>query len=270
MSTWPGTRVATVAGRPIPLAWVEARLASLLRGRLGRHLPPGESDEMRRLRRWIVQELVTRMLLLHEAEQARLWSWPDGGKGQDRHGASAPSLPDEVVDRLVERVTGHVVVTRSQIDAVLERESQSHEQPEARRIRFVIADRASRAWSWMDGLDAGPTEDRELVRSGQMWLHRGEWVGPLEDAIFEADIGAVVGPFDLEQGWTAARLDAVRPASVPSIREARARVGAELLRYGRARAFEGWIAARRAALAEIELEYEHPGHPVHGIVQHRH
>jgi hypothetical protein len=47
-------------------------------------------------------------------------------------------------------------------------------------------------------------------------------------------------------------------------------VEAELLRRARASAFDAWIDARRAALARIEEDYEHPGHPVHGIVQHRH
>jgi [acyl-carrier-protein] S-malonyltransferase len=103
-----------------------------------------------------------------------------------------------------------------------------------------------------------------------VWLRRGEWVGPLEDAIFEAAIDAIVGPFELEQGWTVARLEAISPASGPATDELRTRIGLDLRRHARARAFDGWLDARRADLAEIAVEYEHPGHPVHGMVQHRH
>lgn len=263
--------VATVAGRPIPLAWVEARLVSLLRGRLGRHLPPGESGETQRLRRWIVQELVTRMVLLHEAQQAGLWPWPDNGLDQASAWGEAPSLPKDVMGRLIDRATGHIVIPEADLDAVLDRHPDAHRQPEARQIRYVISDDARRARAWRDALHEGSApQGSEGVRQSRMWLQRGEWVGPLEDAVFESDIGAVIGPFELEQGWTVARVEALRPASVPSTDELRARIGEELLRYARARAFNDWIDARRAALAVIAMAYEHPGHPVHGIMQHRH
>jgi [acyl-carrier-protein] S-malonyltransferase len=263
--------VATVAGRPIPLAWVEARLATLLRGRLGRHLPPGESGETQRLRRWIVQGLVTRLVLLHEAEQAGLWSWPDSVSDQTSVWDEAPSLPDDVLARLFDQVTGHVLVPDAEIDAVLERDPDAHRQPEGRQVRYVISDDALRARAWRDALQEGSApQEGGPVRQGRLWLRRGEWVGPLEDAIFESGIDAVVGPFELEQGWTVARVEALRPAIVPSTGELRARMADELLRYARARAFDDWIDARRAALAVIAMEYEHPGHPVHGIMQHRH
>ena len=60
-----------MAGTPIPIAWVEERLTELRRGRLGRQLPP-EGGETERLRRWVVQELVGRMVELHEARTAGL------------------------------------------------------------------------------------------------------------------------------------------------------------------------------------------------------
>ena len=168
-------------------------------------------------------------------------------------------------------MTGHVVIREAEIDAYLERDPDSHRRPEARRIRYVIAESAARSRAWLDALHEGSTpEDGGQVRRGEMWLRRGELVGPLEDAIFEADVHDVVGPFELEQGWTVARLEAITPASGTSTAEVRARIEAELVRSARARAFDAWLDGRRAALAEIQVAYEHPGHPVHGIVQHRH
>jgi [acyl-carrier-protein] S-malonyltransferase len=276
----PDTTVATVAGRPIPSSWVEERLDTLVRGRLGRHLPPGESGEKQRLRRWIVQELVARMVLLHEAEQAGLWSWPDADGRGGHDPAAPPEVPDDVLDRLFERVTMDVVVPAAEIDAYLATEPEGGRQPEARRITYVIAADPAEALARLGDLREAATLDelREATtldglrraRTGEMWLRRGELVGPLEDAAFEATVGDVVGPFELEQGWTAARLDEVRPASRPSHADARARAEAELLRHARARAFDAWIDDRRAALAEISPGYEHPGHPVHGVTQHRH
>ena len=199
----PPTCVATVAGRPIPLAWVEERLAELLRGRLGRHLPPGESGETQRLRRWIVQELVTRMVLLHEAEQAGLWSWPDSGLDQASPGMDAPDVPDDVVGRLFDRVTGHVVVPEAEIDAYLERDADAASAARG-TSRSATSSPTMRgdARAWHDALrEAGSPRGRSAdVRAGGMWLHRGELVGPLEDAVFAADVDAVVGPFAARAG----------------------------------------------------------------------
>jgi len=271
MTTHPATSVATVGGRPIPLAWVEERLASLLQGRLGRHLPPGESDEMQRLRRWIVQESVTRMVLLHEADRAGLWSWPDyvsqGGLSSDR----MPDLPDDCVARLFELVTRDVTVPAAEVDAYLARDPDAGLRPEARRVRWVIAKTEAGSRAWLAAPDEGLTPDHgDEIRQGEMWLHRGELVGPLEDAVFRADVGQVVGPLRLEQGWTIARLEAIAPAAGLAKQALRASVETELRRSAQTRAFDAWIDARRAALARIEDAYQHPGHPVHGILQHRH
>jgi hypothetical protein len=210
------------------------------------------------------------MVLLHEAVQAGLWSWPD--LDQASAWDDAPSLPMDVIGRLIDRVTGQVVIPESEIDAVLEGDRNASRQPERRLIRYVIADSALRALAWRDALNerSAPPEDGGSARQGRMWTQRGEWVGPLEDAIFESDVDAVIGPFELEQGWTVARLEDLRPPTEPSMDELRARTKEELMRYARARAFDDWIDARRAALAVIAMEYEHPGHPVHGIMQHRH
>jgi [acyl-carrier-protein] S-malonyltransferase len=254
--------VATVADRPIPLAWVEQRLSELRRGRLGRHLPPGEGDETLRLRRWIVHELVTQAVLRHEAERAGLLPMP----GQAREGrargvdTSAPRdagpLPDDVARRLFDAVTSHVVVDEAAMRAFHERNIDVFRRPEARLIRLQRS---------------MPTGEHPSASvASEMWLRRGELVGPLEDAVFAADVDEVVGPFELGQGRMSARLLAVMPASCLTFEEARAGIEADLLRAARGRAFEDWIASRRDELATIEPAYEHPGHPLHGLPRHRH
>jgi hypothetical protein len=50
----------------------------------------------------------------------------------------------------------------------------------------------------------------------------------------------------------------------------RAGIEAELLAVERVQAFERWLETRRAELAVLEPEFEHPGHPVHGATTHRH
>jgi hypothetical protein len=63
---------------------------------------------------------------------------------------------------------------------------------------------------------------------------------------------------------------AITPASTTPFDEARPEIEADLVGAARARAFDDWIASRVAALASIEPAYEHPGHPVHGLPNHRH
>ena len=59
---------------------------------------------------------------------------------------------------------------------------------------------------------------------------------------------------------------------MPSCRiaDARPAIEAELLAAERTRVFAAWLEERRAALAVIEPEFEHPPHPIHGFPSHRH
>jgi len=66
----PAGRVATVAGRPISVECLEERVAEIRRMPRGRHLPPDGAVDPLGLRRWIVQDLVTEALILHEARSA--------------------------------------------------------------------------------------------------------------------------------------------------------------------------------------------------------
>jgi [acyl-carrier-protein] S-malonyltransferase len=237
--------VATVAGRPITVSVLVAKVAEVRRGPRGRHLPPESAAlESTRTARWLVQELVTEAVLDHEVRAAGL-----GGRS-----------PATIV-ALVERVTAGVTVRDAEVRAYYDRNSDLYFEPEVRVVRHAVV------------RDSGAAE--AMVRSGvidgdELDVRRGELAGPLEDALFAAGVGDVVGPIRTEHGWHVARVDAVQAASVAPFADVRAAIHAELLAAARARAFGEWLEARRRALAVVEPAYAHPGDPINGLPSHRH
>lgn len=247
--------IATVAGRPIRRADLERRADELRRGPRGKHIPPdgGSSPE---IRRWIVRELVTEAVLAHEAEAAGLLG-PDDHP--DRASAAA-------VGALVDHVTRDVSVGEAVMRSFYDRNPDRYRRRETRRIRHAVLPDEASARCVADGL--GSTGEVTDVPSVE--LHRGDLVGPVEDAVFAATRGDVVGPIATEHGWHVARLDDVVPAGMVPFEDARAGIEVDLLGVERVQAFERWLETRRAELAVIEPDFEHPGHPVHGATTHRH
>ena len=269
-------RVAVVGERPISLARLEQRVAAVRRGPRGRHLPPDGAFEGVGLRRWIVQELVTEAVLAHEARALGIV-----GAEPTRDGSPSSTLPPAVVARLVEQVTGSVTVDRNDVRAYYDRNPDRFRRRAARRVRHVLlADAASArdvARRLAAGEDVGTLADAlstdagSRTRGGDLGaVHRGELTGPLEDAIFSAEIGAIIGPIRTEHGWHVARVDALAEESSVPYAEARPAIEAELIDAARTRAFDAWLEGRRTALAVIEPGWEHPKHPIHGVPSHRH
>jgi [acyl-carrier-protein] S-malonyltransferase len=240
----PDDLVATVAGQAILADRVDRRLADLRRGPRARHIPPDGAGGSGDLRRWVAQELVMEAVLVHEAHAA--------------------GIAD--IARLVARVTADVRVPEADVRAYYDRNADLYHHPEARTVlHVVVRDQAvaREAAARLAGAGpAGPAES-EVVR-------RGDLAGPLEEAIFGAGIGAVVGPIRTELGWHVARIEAVAAAFLTPFGEARATIEDELLVAARARAFDEWLEGRRAALVVVEPAFEHPGHPSHGLASHRH
>jgi hypothetical protein len=247
--------IAIVAGRPIRRIDLERRADELRRGPRGRHIPPdgGSSPE---IRRWIVRELVTEAVLAHEARTAGLLGPRDH---PDRVSADA-------IGALVDRVTADVSVDEAAMRSFYERNPDRYRRREARRIRHAVRPDEASARAVADGLaSAGAMTDVPSVD-----LHRGELVGPVEDAVFAAATGDVVGPIATGHGWHVARIEAIVPAGIVPFEDVRAAIEADLLAVERVQAFERWLETRRAELAVLEPDFEHPGHPVHGATTHRH
>jgi [acyl-carrier-protein] S-malonyltransferase len=261
--------VATVGGRPIPVSRLETRLAEVRRGPRGRHMPPDSATPSVTLRRWIVQELVTEEVLHVEARRA--------GVEDD----SSPRTSLTAITRLVDLVTGAVTVPEGEIRAYYERNPDLYRRSEVRGVRHILLADAAAAHGVLRRLEAGEAME-EIARAASTDpgsqqdggylgdVRRGELAGPLEDALFAADVGAIVGPCETEHGWHVARVDAVVPASTVPYAEAREAIEAELLIAARARAFEQWLEGRRRALAVLEPDFAHPADPIHGVPSHRH
>jgi [acyl-carrier-protein] S-malonyltransferase len=186
----------------------------------------------------MVQELVTEEVLAHEARLA--------------------GVPDRV--DLVERVTAGVSVSEADMRAYYERNGDLYRRPEVRGIRHLLLADEATAREAVDRIGAG----------SRLEVRRGELTGPLEDAIFGAAPGSIVGPIRTEHGWHVARVEDISAPSVVPYAEARSAIEAELLTAARSRAFDAWLESRRAALAVVEREFAHPGDPIHGMPSHRH
>jgi hypothetical protein len=278
--TLPARHVATVGGRPISIERLEERVAEVRRGPRGRHLPPGGGSESVRLQRWIVQELVTEDILLHEAREAGI-AGTDAATHRDARSAASPKLSTAGIARLVEHVTASVSVPEPDIRAYYERNHDLYRRREARRVRHILVPDEPSARLVASRIAAGEpmgplagavsTDAGSRTQGGVLGdVRRGEFSGPFEDAIFDAEPGTVVGPIETEHGWHVARVEAVTEPSTVPYAEARPAIEAELLAAARVSAFAAWLERRRSALVVIAPAFEHPAHPHHGIPSHRH
>jgi hypothetical protein len=268
--------VAVVGGRPISLARLDRRMADVRRGPRGRHLPPDGGPVSIGVRRWVVQELITEAVMVHEAEAAGIIASSSGTEP-----VADGRLTASAVAGLVETVTAGVTVTRSEVRGYYVRNGDRYRRREARRVRHILLPDAMTAQDAIRRLDAGVAmaslaEEISIdagtrTRGGLLGdVHRGELTGALEDAIFSAAIGTVFGPIRTEHGWHVARVEAVSPASCVGYADARPAIEADLIAAERSRVFGAWLEERRAALAVIEPGFEHPADPVHGFPSHRH
>jgi hypothetical protein len=268
--------VAVVGGRPISRASLDRRMADVRRGRRGRHLPPDGGQVSIGVRRWVVQELITEAVMVHEAEAAGIIA---AGSATDP-GADG-RLTASAVGRLVETVTAGVTVTGREVRGYYVRNGDRYRRREGRRVRHVLLPDAPTAQAAIHrlaaGADMGALAAAVSIDAGTRTgggdlgdVHRGELSGPFEDAIFSAPVGAVLGPIRTEHGWHVARVDAVSAASCVPYAEARLAIEADLLAAERSRLFGAWLEDRRAALVLIEPGFEHPADPIHGFPSHRH
>ena len=237
--------VASVAGRPISMAQLDRRIAEVARGPRGRHVSPTDTDATG-IRSWILRELVDEAILLGEARAAGIV------------GRRSRTVTAAEVALLVERVTSGIVVPEADVWDYFDRNPDLFRRPATRTVRLVTCSSEAAAAS------------ADLRAAAPLTMRRGELVGPLEDAIFGAAVGALVGPIESELGWHSARVDEVAEESMVPFVEARREIEAELVRAARLVAFDEWLGGRRRELARLAPGFEHPGQPGHGSSSHRH
>jgi parvulin-like peptidyl-prolyl isomerase len=140
---------------------------------------------------------------------------------------------------------------------------------EARRVRHVlVADRESA----QRALEAAPDstalgrlaaeaslDEGSRHRRGELgWVGRGQLAGTLEEAIFAAEPGRVIGPVPSPFGWHVLAVDTIRPGRDRRFGECRAEIGAELAEYRRRRAWLDWLDRRVAEAISVPAGAEHP------------
>jgi hypothetical protein len=256
-------RVGVVAGAPVYASGVEARLARFQRGPRARHLPPGGSASQD-ARRWVAREVILEEVVAHELAARGLCG-----------------TTDAAVARLVGIVTEGVTVSEHDIRAYYERNADLYRRPEMRLARqIVVADepaaidivRRLACGDEMVALAHSFSIDRgSAVHGGDLgWITRLQFAGPLGEQIFDARVGATVGPIRTEHGWHVVRVESATPSSVAGYNEVRGAIEAELLAAARASAFGEWLEGRWNALVQLEPAFSHPADPSTGLPSHRH
>jgi [acyl-carrier-protein] S-malonyltransferase len=252
------TAVAWVDGAPIDVSDVDSLEVGLRSGRVGPTLPREHTSEGRQLRRWLVQVLVAERLVAAEASARGLSA--DG----------APDLTALAPDRAAMLGLGSVaadLLTRSPLArAVFVAVTADVTVPDADVVRFhednperflVPEERVV-----LHALGEAPPRRRTL--------RRGELTGPVEDAVFAASAGDVVGPVRDPLGTHTAVVEEVRPARARPLAEVRAPITAHLLAGARRRAFTVWLDRHAATHARLAPGFEHPGDPSQPDNTHRH
>jgi [acyl-carrier-protein] S-malonyltransferase len=250
------TVVAWVGDAPIDVSLVDDRERELRAGPVGPTLPREHTGEGRQLRRWLVQVLVAERLVAEEAAARGLTE------------AAAPALAALAPDRAALLGLGSVaadLLTRNPLArAVFGAVTASVAVSEAAVLRFydgnperfgVPAERVVRH-------TVGGVPRVRTVR-------RGELTGPVEDAVFGAEVGAVRTVED-PLGTHTVVLVEVRAARVRSLTEARAEIVDRLLSAARRRAFTAWLDRRAGADVRLAPGFEHPGDPGQPDNTHRH
>jgi len=249
------TAVAWVGDAPIDVSDVDVREDALRTGPVASTLPRAHTSEGRQLRRWVVQVLVAERLVRVEADARGLTS------------DDAPELVELAPDRAAMLGLGSVaadVLTRNPLArTVFVAVTADVRVPEVDIERFHTANP-----------ERFEVAEQRVVRhlpDGPLrTLRRGEWTGAVEDAVFAAEVGAVVGPIVDPLGSHTLVVEEVRPARTRSLAECRAEIEAHLVAGVRRRAFTAWLDRHAAASVRLAHGYEHPGDPGQPDNTHRH
>ena len=246
--------VAWVDDIPISLSDVDDREIELRTSSVAPILPRERTGEGRQLRRWLVQVLAAERLITTEAEGLSdapplAEIAPDRAALLGLGSVAADLLTRNPLARAVfMKVTSSVRVPASAVEGFYKANPERFEVPEERLVRHRIGNSAPR----------------------QRVLRRGELTGPVEDAVFKAEVGETIGPVRDPLGTHTLVVEEIRPARMRALDEVRAEITAQLLAAARRRAFTTWLDERMTTRVRLAPGYEHPGDPTQPDNTHRH
>ncbi|HEV7652148.1 MAG TPA: peptidylprolyl isomerase [Actinophytocola sp.] len=243
--------VAWVSGAAVHESDVDAMEAGLRAGPVAATLPRAGTREGRQLRRWLVQVLVAERLVETAARERGLGS------------TGAPPVESLAPDRAALLGLGSVaadLLTRSAV---------------ARAVFVAVTadvrvDPAEVERFYGDNPERYRVPEERVVRHPLRTLRRGELTGPVEDAVFAARAGDLVGPVRSPLGVHTFEIVEVRPARTKSLAEVAPSIEARLLSAARRRAFTAWLDTHAATQVRLAPGFEHPGDPRQPDNTHRH
>ncbi|HTT90694.1 MAG TPA: peptidyl-prolyl cis-trans isomerase [Acidimicrobiales bacterium] len=228
------------------------------------HPPPAALGDNHATRtRWAARAVMSTMLAGQEARR--------------RGFAGESDLRAAVATELVGKGEPEAVDVRAYFD----RNRHRYDQPERRRVSHVlcvgeddaviVAGRA-RAGEAIGALAEEFSTDPGSRRAGGDlgWLRRGELAGAVEDSVFSAEAGQVVGPVRSPFGWHVLVVAAIEPARAEDFASVREEIAAELAERRRREAYLDWFEKQALAGITMAPGYEHPFRPNFLEWAHRH
>jgi hypothetical protein len=225
--------------------------------------PAAVGDSAAAASKWAVRAVMSAMLARQEAARRGL--------------ATESDLPAAVADELV----GDGAPAEAEVLAYFERNRHRYEQPERRRVRHVLCESEKQAALVADKALSGQPLS---VLAGQFSLDagsrgaggdlgplkRGELAGEVEELVFGAKEGQVIGPVQSPFGWHVLVVESIEPPGVADLAIVRDEIAAELAKRRRREAYVTWLERRALVGITMAPGYEHPFRPNFLEWAHRH
>ena len=248
------------------VGWVfgEPVTGQMLAVYLDKHAPPAAVGEDPAARsRWASRAVMTAVLIRHEAARRGL--------------AGESELPAVVADELV----GDGAPSAAEVQAYFERNRRRYEQPEQRRVRHVLCESEEKARSMAEmarsGQPIGDMARHFSIDAGSRaaggdlgLLRRGELAGEVEDLVFAAKTGQVLGPVRSPFGWHVLMVESIEAGGAPDLASVRDEITSELAERRRREAYVAWLERRALEGITMAPGYEHPFRPSFLTWAHRH
>jgi parvulin-like peptidyl-prolyl isomerase len=199
------------------------------------------------------------------------------GEAARRGLARTAELPGAVATELV----GDGQPTPDQVHEYFERNRDRYARPERRGTRHVLCsteDEASvvavlaRSGEPLGDLARRFSNDPGSKETGGRLglLRRGELAGKVEEVVFSARRGEVLGPVLSPFGWHVLVVDAIEEGRAPDVASFYDEIAAELASRRRHRAYSSWLEQRMLEAITVAPGFDHPSRP--GLLDrwHRH